>query len=83
MKKKELEELLHLIKDKFDIIVIYNKESKEYDIRCMELEKYKKKILEMTRLLRIIHNESQLSACLSMKTLKNLSEFMKQQPVLD
>lgn len=49
MKKKELEDLLHLIKDKFDIIVIYNKESKEYDIRCMELERYKKKILEMTR----------------------------------
>lgn len=44
MKKKELENLLYQIKKKFNIVVIYNKEKKEYDIRCMELEKYKKKL---------------------------------------
>lgn len=39
MKKKELENLLYQIKKKFNIVVIYNKEKKEYDIRCMELER--------------------------------------------
>lgn len=36
MKKKELENLLYQIKKKLNIIVIYNKEKEEYDIRCME-----------------------------------------------
>ena len=51
MKKKELEDLLYQIKKKFNIVVIYNKEKKEYDIRCMELEKIQQEKIKGAQML--------------------------------